>query len=195
MGTCSSVPEISLHLKKAPRLLMQQGGSVLSGTGTQSPLLEIMTSCLKALPAKPPPSCRRPESPTCETGHQCWGGRSMAAPGSLSSCAVRGSLAKYWDQIPAGLDILYNRRPAIQRFGSKHFPWETQTCPLGGRGPILGFRTCGMRRVARGRRAHPATRSCVRAHSSRLWHKPERPSTAFYNASICDEEYEPIHKP
>ncbi len=106
----------------------------------------------------------------------------------------RGELAKYWDQIPKLLDILITHGPPYgildQRVpaGTRRLaPWEDEE-QFAGSDPI-GCEEL----LAAVQRTKP--RVHVFGHIHRGYGTTQNKHTTFYNASICNEDYEPVHKP
>lgn len=106
----------------------------------------------------------------------------------------RGDLAKYWDLIPRGLDILVTHGPPYgildQRTPSgirKFVPWEDEK-------QFAGSEHVGCEQLlAAVERAKP--RIHVFGHIHRGYGTSRNEYTTFYNASVCNEDYEPVHKP
>ncbi len=106
----------------------------------------------------------------------------------------RGELAKYWDQIPNLLDVLITHGPPYgildQRVpaGMRRLaPWEDEE-PFAGSDPI-GCEEL----LAAVQRTKP--RVHVFGHIHRGYGTTQNEHTTFYNASICNENYEPVNKP
>ena len=106
----------------------------------------------------------------------------------------RGQLAKYWKQIPTGLDILITHGPPYgildQRIppGMRRFaPWEDEE-------PFAGSDHVGDEELlAAVERVKPRVHVFGHIHSG--YGVTQNQHTGFYNASLCDENYEPIHEP
>lgn len=106
----------------------------------------------------------------------------------------RGKLAKYWDQIPSGLDILVTHGPPYgildQRIppGKRRFaPWEEEEV-------FAGSDHVGCEELlAAVERARP--RVHVFGHIHRGYGATQNEHTMFYNASVCDDAYNPVNKP
>jgi Icc-related predicted phosphoesterase len=106
----------------------------------------------------------------------------------------RGELAKYWDQIPNLLDVLITHGPPYgildQRVpaGMRRLaPWEDEE-PFAGSDPI-GCEEL----LAAVQRTKP--RVHVFGHIHCGYGTTQNEHTTFYNASICNENYEPVNKP
>jgi Icc-related predicted phosphoesterase len=106
----------------------------------------------------------------------------------------RGRLAKYWNLIPSGLDILVTHGPPYgildQRVpgGMRRLaPWEDEE-------PFAGSDHVGCEELlAAVERTKPRTH--VFGHIHRGYGTAQNERTNFYNASLCNEDYEPINKP
>lgn len=106
----------------------------------------------------------------------------------------RGSLSRYWDQIPSGLDILVTHGPPFgildQRFPPslrRFAPWEDQE-------PFAGSDHVGDEELLTAvQRVRPRFHVFGHIHSG--YGTTENGQTKFYNAAICNEEYEPANKP
>ena len=106
----------------------------------------------------------------------------------------RGELAKYWHQIPSGLDILITHGPPYgildQRVpaGTRRLAaWEDEE-------PFAGSEHVGDEELlAAVERVRPRVHVFGHIHSG--YGTIQNEHTAFYNASQCDEKYEPIHQP
>jgi len=106
----------------------------------------------------------------------------------------RGNLARYWDLIPSEVDILITHTPPYgildQRVPSevrKFAPWEDEELFAGS--DHVG---CEELLVAV-KRTRP--RIHVFGHIHRGYGQAKNEHTTFYNAALCDENYDPIHKP
>jgi Icc-related predicted phosphoesterase len=106
----------------------------------------------------------------------------------------RGGLSKYWDNIPCGLDILVTHGPPHgildQRIPAgvrKLAPWEEDE-------PDAGSEHVGCEELlAAVERKRP--RIHVFGHIHAGYGTAHNAHTTFYNACVCDETYEPVHKP
>lgn len=106
----------------------------------------------------------------------------------------RGQLAKYWRQIPKGLDILITHGPPYgildQRVPPgirRHASWEDEE-------PFAGSDHVGDEELlAAVKQAKPRVHVFGHIHSG--YGTTQNQDTAFYNASLCDEDYEPIREP
>jgi Icc-related predicted phosphoesterase len=106
----------------------------------------------------------------------------------------RGEIARYWDEIPGGLDVLITHGPPYgildQRIpaGMRRLaPWEDEEGFAGS--DHLGCEEL----LAAVRRTKP--RVHVFGHIHRGYGTIQSGNTTFYNASLCNEDYEPVHKP
>lgn len=106
----------------------------------------------------------------------------------------RGELARYWDQIPPGLDILITHGPpygildqSIPAGMRRIAPWEDAE-PFGG-SDHLGCKDL----LAAVERTKP--RVHVFGHIHRGYGTTANRHTTFYNASLCNERYDPINQP
>ena len=105
----------------------------------------------------------------------------------------RGQLRKYWKQIPTGLDILITHGPPYgildQRFPPgmrKRAPWEDEE-------PFAGSDHVGDEELlAAVQRVKPRVH-VFHIHSG--YGTTQNQHTVFYNASLCNEDYEPIREP
>jgi Icc-related predicted phosphoesterase len=106
----------------------------------------------------------------------------------------RGSLAKYWNQIPSDLDILVTHGPPYgildQRVpaGTRRLAaWEDDE-------PFAGSDHVGDEELlAAVERTRPRIHVFGHIHSCYGTSKSEH--TTFYNASICNENYDPVNQP
>jgi hypothetical protein len=106
----------------------------------------------------------------------------------------RGQLAKYWDLIPFGIDILITHGPPHgildQRMPSgmrRPAPWEDEK-------PFAGSNHVGCEELlAAVERTRP--RIHVFGHIHRGYGTTQNEYTTFYNACLCNEDYEPVNKP
>ena len=108
--------------------------------------------------------------------------------------APRGSLSRYWDQIPPGLDVLITHGPAYgildQRVPPKvrrDAPWEDEESFEGsdhvGDEELLTAIQRTRPRIHAFGHIHPSDGTTVNEH------------TKFYNAAVCNEDYDPVNKP
>lgn len=106
----------------------------------------------------------------------------------------RGQLGKYWDQIPVGLDILITHGPPhgildrrIPAGVRKLATWEDDE-------PYPGSGQVGCEELLSAvERTRP--RIHVFGHIHAGYGVAQNGNTTFYNACICDEAYNPVHKP
>jgi Icc-related predicted phosphoesterase len=106
----------------------------------------------------------------------------------------RGSLAGYWEQIPSGLDILVTHGPPYgildQRVpGGKRraAPWEDEE-------QFAGSEHVGCEELlAAVERARPRVHAF--GHIHRGYGSSRNEHTIFYNAALCNEDYEAVNKP
>jgi Icc-related predicted phosphoesterase len=106
----------------------------------------------------------------------------------------RGRLAKYWDQIPSGLDVLITHGPPYGILDQSTPPAMRRIAPWEEEEPFEGSDHIGCADLlATVQRAKPRIHVFGHIHSG--YGTTRNDHTAFYNASICDEVYEPIHSP
>ena len=106
----------------------------------------------------------------------------------------RGSLARYWDQIPSGLDILVTHGPPYGILDQSIPPGKRRAAPWEDEEAFAGSGHVGCEELlAAVERTRP--RVHVFGHIHRGYGASRKEHTAFYNASLCNEAYEPINKP
>ena len=88
----------------------------------------------------------------------------------------RGQLRKYWKQIPSGLDILITHGPPYGILGSEG------SKPRGDEELLAALQ-----------RVKPRVRVFGHIHSG--YRTMQNLHTVFFNASPCNEDYEPIREP
>ena len=106
----------------------------------------------------------------------------------------RGSLTRYWDLIPPGLDILVTHGPPCSILDQRVPPGKRRLAPWEDEEPFAGSEHVGCEELlAAVERTRPRVHVFGHIHrgygTSRIGH------TAFYNASLCNEAYQPINKP
>jgi len=106
----------------------------------------------------------------------------------------RGELAKYWDHIPSGLDILITHGPPYGILDQRVPPGKRKLAPWEDEEAFAGSDPVGCKELlAAVERARP--RVHVFGHIHRGYGTAQNPHTTFYNASICNESYEPVNNP
>jgi len=106
----------------------------------------------------------------------------------------RGELSRYWDQIPCGLDLLITHGPPygildqkVPAAMRKNASWEQEE-------PFAGSDHVGCEELlAAVQRVKPRVHVFGHIHGGYGTARDE--STTFYNASLCNERYEPINAP
>jgi len=106
----------------------------------------------------------------------------------------RGGLAQYWDLVPIGLDVLITHGPpygildqSIPAATKRSFPWEDEE-------PFAGSDHVGCEQLlAAIERSKP--RVHVFGHIHGGYGRTANRDTSFYNASLCNERYDPINQP
>jgi predicted phosphodiesterase len=106
----------------------------------------------------------------------------------------RGQLAKYWKQIPAGLDILVTHGPPYGILDQRVRPGMRRLAPWEDEEQFAGSDHLGCEELlATVERAKPQVHAFGHIHSG--YGATQNQHTRFYNASICDENYEPGREP
>ena len=106
----------------------------------------------------------------------------------------RGELERYWNQIPAGLDILITHGPPRGILDQRVPPGTRRLAPWEDEEPFAGSDHVGDEELLVAvKRAKPRVHVFGHIHNSYGASKNEH--TEFYNASLCDEKYEPVHEP
>ncbi len=106
----------------------------------------------------------------------------------------RGQLTKYWKQIPTGLDILITHGPPYGILDQRVPPGTRRLSPWEDEEPFAGSEHVGDEELlAVVGRAKPRVHVFGHIHSGYGTSKNEH--TVFYNASLCDDQYEPVHEP
>jgi Icc-related predicted phosphoesterase len=106
----------------------------------------------------------------------------------------RGQLATYWDEIPTGLDILITHGPPYGILDQRVLPGVRRLAPWEDEEPFAGSDHVGDEELlATVERVKPRIHVFGHIHSG--YGKTQNNHTAFYNASLCDEDYEPMHEP
>jgi Icc-related predicted phosphoesterase len=105
----------------------------------------------------------------------------------------RGSLARYWDQIPSGLDILVTHGPPFGILDQAISPGKRRLAGWEDEEAFAGSEHVGCRELlAAVERTRP--RVHVFGHIHNGYGTSRNEHTVFYNASLCNERYEPINK-
>lgn len=108
--------------------------------------------------------------------------------------AQRGQLAKYWQKIPLGLDILVTHGPPYGILDQRVSPGMRRLAPWEDEELFAGSNHVGDEELlAAVDRAKP--RVHVFGHIHRGYGTAHNQVTTFYNAAICDEDYAPTHAP
>jgi len=106
----------------------------------------------------------------------------------------RGSLSRFWDLIPQGLDILVTHGPPYGILDQRIPPGTRRLAPWEDEETFSGSEHVGCEELlAAVERTRP--RVHVFGHIHRGYGARRNDHTAFYNASLCDDAYEPINKP
>jgi len=106
----------------------------------------------------------------------------------------RGQLAKYWNQIPTSLDILITHGPPYGILDQRVPPGMRKGAPWEDEEPFAGSDHVGDKELLDAvERVTPRVHVFGHIHSS--YGRTQSKQTIFYNASVCDEEYEPIREP
>jgi|SRR5579864_1977711 len=106
----------------------------------------------------------------------------------------RGGLSKHWDQIPSGLDILITHGPPYGILDQRIPPGSRKVAPWEDEEPFAGSAHVGCEELlAAVERTKP--RVHVFGHIHRGYGTTRNENTTFYNASLCDEEYDPTNQP
>ena len=106
----------------------------------------------------------------------------------------RGELAKYWNQIPNGLDILVTHGPPYGILDQRVPPGVRRLAPWEDEEPFAGSDHVGCEELlAAVQRTKPRVHAF--GHIHRGYGTTQNDHTTFYNASVCNEDYEPVHKP
>jgi Icc-related predicted phosphoesterase len=106
----------------------------------------------------------------------------------------RGQLAKHWKQIPTGLDILITHGPPYGILDQRVQPGLRKLAPWEAEEPFVGSDHVGcVELLAAVERVKPQVHVFGHIHSG--YGATQNQHTGFYNASVCDEDYEPIHEP
>lgn len=106
----------------------------------------------------------------------------------------RGQLARYWKQIPMGLDILITHGPPHGILDQRVPPGVRRLAPWEDEEPFAGSDHVGDEELLVAvERVKPRVHVFGHIHSG--YGKAQNSHTAFYNASLCDEDYEPTHEP
>jgi Icc-related predicted phosphoesterase len=106
----------------------------------------------------------------------------------------RGQLAKYWRQIPSGLDILITHGPPYGILDQRVLPRTRRLAAWEDEVPHAGSDHLGDEELlAAVERTQPRVHVFGHVHSG--YGTSQHGQTTFYNAALCDEDYEPIHDP
>lgn len=106
----------------------------------------------------------------------------------------RGQLAKYWRQIPTGLDILVTHGPPYGILDQRVRPVMRRVAAWEDEEPCAGSDHAGDEELlAAVERLKPRVHVFGHIHSG--YGTTQNQHTAFYNASLCDEDYEPTREP
>jgi len=106
----------------------------------------------------------------------------------------RGGLSKYWDQIPSRLDILITHGPPYGILDQRSAPGKRRVVPWEDEENFVGSEHVGCKELlAAVERTKPRIHVFGHIHSSYGTTRNEH--TTFYNASICDDVYDPTHQP
>jgi Icc-related predicted phosphoesterase len=106
----------------------------------------------------------------------------------------RGSLSRYWDQIPSGLDILITHGPPYGILDQRVPPGVRRVAPWEEEEPFEGSDHVGDEELLAAVE-HKRPRIHIFGHIHRGYGTKRNAHTMFYNACICNEEYEPVNKP
>jgi Icc-related predicted phosphoesterase len=106
----------------------------------------------------------------------------------------RGQLAAYWKRVPAGLDILVTHGPPYGILDQRVRPGMRRLAPWEEEEPFAGSDHVGDEELlAAVERTRPRVHVFGHIHSG--YGKTQNNHTAFYNASLCNEDYELIRDP
>lgn len=106
----------------------------------------------------------------------------------------RGQLARYWTHIPAGLDILITHGPPLGILDQRVPPGMRRPAPWEDEEPFAGSNHIGDEELfVAVERTKPRVHVFGHIHSG--YGKTQNRHTAFYNAALCDEDYEPNNQP
>lgn len=106
----------------------------------------------------------------------------------------RGELAKYWNQIPPNLDILITHGPPYGILDQRTPPGVRRLAPWEDEELFAGSDHIGCEQLLEAV-ARTKPRVHVFGHIHRGYGRTENEHTIFYNASICNETYDPVNKP
>jgi calcineurin-like phosphoesterase family protein len=106
----------------------------------------------------------------------------------------RGQLARYWKQIPTGPDILITHGPPYGILDQRIQPGVRRLAPWEEEEPFSGSDHVGDEELlAAVQRARPRIHVFGHIHSG--YGRTENMHTTFYNAAMCNEDYEPVNDP
>lgn len=106
----------------------------------------------------------------------------------------RGQLSRYWKQIPTDLDILVTHGPPHGILDQRVPPGTRRVAPWEDEEPFDGSDHVGDEELLVAvERTKPRVHVFGHIHSG--YGKTQNSHTAFYNAALCDENYEPNNKP
>ncbi len=106
----------------------------------------------------------------------------------------RGQLSKYWNQIPSNLDILVTHGPPYGILDQRVPSGTRRVADWEDKEPFAGSDHIGDEELlAAIQRARP--RIHVFGHIHRGYGTAKKEYTPFYNACICNEEYDPVNQP
>lgn len=106
----------------------------------------------------------------------------------------RDQLGRYWKQIPFGLDILITHGPPLGILDQRVPPGLRRLAAWEDEEPFAGSDHVGDEELlAAVERAKPRIHVFGHIHSG--YGKTQNSDTTFYNAAVCDNDYEPIHEP
>lgn len=108
--------------------------------------------------------------------------------------APRGGLARYWDQIPPGLDVLITHGPPFGILDQNVPAAKRVLAPWEDKESFAGSEHVGCEELqAAVERTRP--RVHVFGHIHGGYGARRKGQTTFYNASVCNQVYEPINRP